>query len=226
MKPNRTNGYSNITRPSTQTPKSGAVDGKHSASLVITMLMRSLLLASLLSGTFVVSAIAQALPPVMKMHRLKAGEPDASGWMVATSTEGGFSVRLPLKFNDFTLTESDPKAPVLRTYTVGTKSKEGIKFSATRFVYRKGAESANYFFSRFEKGQDLGSTPERITPHRFGQSRAVDLVLKRESDVSYQRVVILNSDLLLMIVESPRSHDATTQQFVTAFFDSLVVGAK
>lgn len=160
------------------------------------------------------------------MHRLQAGEPDASGWMVARSTEGGFSVRLPLKFNDFTFAESDPKAPVLRTFTVGTKSQEGIKFSVTRIVYRKGAESAKYFFSRFERGQDLGATPERITPHEIAERRAVDLVLRRPSDVAYQRVVLLESDLLLMVVESPRSQDATAQQFVSAFFDSLVVSRK
>lgn len=160
------------------------------------------------------------------MHRLQAGEPDASGWMVARSTEGGFSVRLPLKFNDFTLAERNAKAPVLRTFVVGTKSQEGLKFSATRIVYRRGAESAKYFFSRFEKGQDLGSTPERVTPHRIRENQAVDLVLRRSSDVSYQRVVLLETDLLLMIVESPRIHDATAQQFVTAFFDSLMVSTK
>jgi len=101
--------------------------------------------------------------------------------MVAASTDGGFSVRLPLKFNDFTVEVSDPKAPTLRA---------------------------------FEKGQDLGSAPESVTPQR------------RASDVAYQRAVMLESDLLLMIVESPRSHDATAQQFVAPFFDSLVVTDK
>jgi hypothetical protein len=191
------------------------------------MLLRSLLLASLLSGASTISAFAQAPLPGMKMHRIQAGEPDASGWMVATSTEGGFSVRLPLKFNDFTVVENDPKAPVLRAFAVGAKSQEGIKFSATRIVYRKGAESAKYFFSRFQKGQDQGgSTPERVTPLRLGERQAVDLVLGRASDVSYQRVVMLGSDLLLMIIESPRSYDATAQQFATPFFDSLVVDAR
>lgn len=199
---------------------------KCSASRVITMLLQSLLLTSLLSGLSVISASAQTLPPGMKLHRVQAGEPDASGWMVATSTEGGFSVRLPLKFNDFTVAESDPKAPVLRTFTVGAKSQEGIKFSATRIVYRKGAEAAKSFFSRFAKGQDLGSTPERVTPRRIGERHAVDLVLRGPSHVSYQRIVMLEADLLLMIVESPLSHEATARHFVTPFFDSLVVRAK
>jgi len=38
--------------------------------------------------------------------------------------------------------------------------------------------------------------------------------------------VVLSADLLLLIVEIPRSHDATAQQFVKPFLDSLVVQAK
>jgi len=190
------------------------------------MLLRSVLLASMSYALLVVPAMGQTLPRGMTMHRVQAGEPDASGWMAAASTEGGFSVRIPLKFNDFTLVESDPKAPTLRTFTVGAKSQEGIKLTATRIVYRKGAESARHFFSRFEKGLDLGSTPERVRPHSIGERRAVDVTFKRKSDVSYQRAVLLESDLLLMIVESPRSHEATAQQVAAPFFDSLSVSVR
>jgi hypothetical protein len=186
----------------------------------------ALLLASMSYAMLMVPAIGQTLPKGMTMHRVQAGEPDASGWMVAASTEGGFSVRMPIKFNDFTLVESDPKAPTLRTFTVGAKSQEGIKLSATRIVYRKGAESAKHFFARFEKGLDLGSTPERVKPHSISERRAVDLVLKRKSDVSYQRAVLLEADLLLLIVESPRIHEATAQEVAAPFFDSLVVSVR
>lgn len=189
------------------------------------MLMRSVVLASLLSATLAIPAFGQSLPPGMTMHRLQAGEPDASGWMLAESTEGGFSVRLPLKFNDFTMkTETDPKAQTLRLFAVGAKSQEGIKFTATRIVYRKGAESAKHFFSEFEKG--AGLKPERVMPQKVGDRRAVDLVLRRTSDVGYQRAVLLESDLILMVLEAPRSHAETAQQLVTPFFESLVINAK
>src|SRR5882757_400736 len=189
------------------------------------MMMRSLLLALSLSAVLAIPASAQTLPPGMKMHRIQAGEADASGWILAESTEGGFSVRLPLKFNDFTM-ETDAKEPTLRIFVVGAKSQEGIKFTATRIVYRKGAESAKHFFSQFERGLGLGTKPERITPRKIGERPAVDFVLKRASDVAYQRALRLESDLLLMVVESPHSHDATAQQFVTPFFDSVVVSAR
>ena len=195
------------------------------------MLLRPLLFGVLFCVAPAISASGQALPPGitlppgMTMHRFQAGEPDASGWMLATSTEGAFSVRMPIKFNDFTVDESDPNASVLRTFVVGATSQEKIKFVATRFVYRKGAEAAQFFFARAEKGEGLPGL-ERVTPRQVGERRAVDHVLKRPSDVAYQRTLLLDTDLIMMIIDSPRSFDATAQQFITPFFDSLVISSK
>jgi len=162
----------------------------------------------------------------VKMHRSQAGELDGSGWMLAASTEGRFSVRLPLKFNDFTTVEADPRAPGERTYTVGSRSSESIALSATRIVYRKGAASAREYFARFEAGRGLGVPPESITPRKVGELRAVDLVLRRSTNVAYQRVVLLDADLLLLIVESPPGHEATVQRLAPIFFESLQVDAR
>jgi hypothetical protein len=168
-------------------------------------------------------ALAQALPPGMTMHRIQAGEPDAAGWMLAASTEGNFSVKLPLKFNDFTIAESDPAAAALRIYTVGARSGEGVKFTASRITYRKGAQSAKHFFANLEQGRGLATKPERVTPLRLGGLHAVDLVIGNASSYSHQRAVLLRSDLLLMVVESPREHEELVRQFAPAFFDSLAV---
>jgi hypothetical protein len=162
----------------------------------------------------------------MKMHRKEAGTPDKSGWMLAKSTEGRFSVQLPLKFNDFTITEANPNTPAVRTYTVGARSSERIAVVATRIAYRKGAAAAREYFARFEKGQGLDAKAESVTPRRIGPLRAVDLVLKRPGGVVYERVVLLDADLLLMSVEAPRERDATAQQLAATFFDSLQVDAK
>ena len=119
-----------------------------------------------------------------------------------------------------------PKYQTLRLFTVGTKSQEGIKFSAPRIVYRQGREDAKRLFAKYEKGQALEITPERISPHQAGEMRAVDLILKSASNIVYERIVLLEKDLLQMIVESPSSYDASVQQFATVFFDSLVVDTK
>jgi hypothetical protein len=164
----------------------------------------------------------------MKMHRQQAGAPDPSdksGWMLAASTQGRFSVRLPLKFNDFTVTEV-PEAPALRTHTVGTRSSEKISFVATRIVYRKGAAAAKAYFARFEKGQGQTAKPVSVAPRQVGALRAVDLVFKGPGAVSYQRVVLLDTDLLMLSVESPSEHDEAAWKLAGTFFDSLQVDAK
>jgi len=195
------------------------------------MLLRPLLFGALLCVVAVTAAFGQALPPGitlppgMTMHRFQAGEPDATGWMLATSTRGAFSVRLPMKFNDFTVDESDPNAAVLRSFVVGATSQERIKFVAMRFVYRKGAESAEFYFAKAEKGEGLSGL-EHLTPRQVGERRAVDHVLKGPSTVAYQRTVLLGADLILMIIEAPRNFDATAQQFAAPFFDSLVISGK
>jgi hypothetical protein len=164
----------------------------------------------------------------LKMHRQQAGEPDPSdksGWMLAASTQGRFSVRLPLKFNDFTVTEV-PEAPALRTHTVGTRSSEKISFLATRIVYRKGAAAAKAYFARFEKGEGQTAKPVSVAPRQVGALRAVDLVFKGPGAVSYQRVVLLDNDLLMLSVESPSEHDEAAWKLAGTFFDSLQVDAR
>ena len=135
-------------------------------------------------------------------------------------------MKLPLKFNDFTVIESKPDAPVARTHTVGARSSEKITLQATRIEYRKGAESAKFYFARFEKGQDLGAKPDSVTPRKVGAQRAVDLVLRKDSNVAWQRVVLLDKDLLMLTVDSPKEHEAVSQQLAATFFDSLQVDPK
>jgi hypothetical protein len=162
----------------------------------------------------------------MKMHRKQAGAPDKYGWMLAKSTEGGFSVRLPLKFNDFTIVEKDPKAPVERTYTVGARSSENIALTATRIQYRKGAASAKEYFAQLEKGEGFAAKPESIVPRKVGALRAVDVTVRRPAHLSLQRIVLLDTGLVMMSVEAAREHETVMKQFATPFFDSLQVDAK
>lgn len=165
------------------------------------------------------TALSQASRPALSMHRTQVGEPDSTGWMVAASTDGGFSVQLPLKFNDFTVTETDPKSAALRTHVVGAKSQEGIKFTASRIVYRKAADSAKSFFSKFEKAGSRSSRPRG--PLQVAGRKAVDSAERKGNAVVYQRAVLLESDLLLMIVEAPREHEALVEGLTKRFFDSL-----
>jgi hypothetical protein len=166
-----------------------------------------------------------APPPGMTMHRTQAGIPDATGWVTATSTNGGFAVRLPMKFNDFSMDSPDAKSDVLRTATVGGVLPEGVKFSATRVVYRGGAASAKTYFARFERGEGLGGKVERIERHSLPIGRAIDLTVRRGPVLALERAVLLRSDLVLMVVESPDREAHKAQDSSQLFFDSLSLTA-
>jgi hypothetical protein len=89
----------------------------------ILRLLARLALQSVLIGA---ATVAQAQPK-LEMHRTGVSADDGSGWHLAVSSKGSFSVLLPIPFNDFTVRNPDTGET---TYVVGGKSSEGIKFSA------------------------------------------------------------------------------------------------
>lgn len=189
-------------------------------------LLRLCLLTPLLLASSVGWTTEQKLPEGVKMHRTQAGTLDKDGWTVAKSTEGKFLVHLPVKFNDFTATISDPTSPVSHTYVIGGKSRQGVKFSATRLVYRKGAEGAKYYFDNFQSGKDFNPKPDHITPVKTELGDAVDVIVSNMTGVSYQRAILVESDLILLVVETPREQDAKAQKYVNAFVNSIELTGK
>ena len=73
---------------------------------------------------------ARAQQPKLEMHRAGVDSKDPSGWHLAVSTKGSFSVRMPIPFNDFTVRSTDPKTGEEVTHVIGGKSSEGIKLTA------------------------------------------------------------------------------------------------
>lgn len=164
---------------------------------------------------------AQPPPQRMKTHRVQAGEADASGWVLASSTEGGFTVRLPVKYNDFTMVEDEPSSVVLRMFTVGGVSDEGVKFSATRVEYRKGGETAKEFFSKLQKGAAADVKGARVAPRKGAGRAQFDERRVSESATAFQRVILLERDLVLLIVEFPSVVGETAPKSVKTFLDSF-----
>ena len=166
-------------------------------------------------------AAAQSLPDGMTMHRKAAGTMDSSGWINADSTRGRFAVRLPLKFNDFTVQMPATEANVATTFVVGAKSSEGIKFVAQRIVYRK-KEAAPHFFARLRTGAGFKSRPESVIAHQFHGRPAVDLLVEQSDGIGHMRYVLMDDSLIFLVVEVPKkSRSLVPIQLVRSFFDSL-----
>ena len=165
------------------------------------------------------------MPLGVTMHRTQAGEPDSSGWITARSTEGHFSVRLPYKFNDSTTSAISPDEPVMRTFAIGAASPEGIRLSVSRFVYRKGAESARHYFAQVQN-QGAPVVAKSVVRHTFDHKPAADLMMNTATHSARLRLVLAEPDILMMIVNYPHSEKAMAEKYVKPFFDSLSINAR
>jgi hypothetical protein len=170
-------------------------------------------------------AHAQPAAPAMTMHRTQAGELDATGWTTAASTHGRFSVRLPLKFNDFTVAEADAGSKVDKIFTVGTRSSEGLKFVASRMTYRKPG-AATDFFGAAERREGFAAKASQHRKLDYRGFRAVEILISERGAVLYQRLVLAGPDLISLTLEAPREHDALARDLLPRFFDSLAVAKK
>ena len=158
--------------------------------------------------------------PGIQMHRVQVNEKDSNGWYPARSTNGRFSVLLPLPFNDFSV-PGDGSSEVLRSEVVGGKSTEGIKFFATRIYYGRD-ELAEKYFSNFKSGKVFPGSQTRAM--RFKNHDAVDIEVSNSTSGSRQRAVLLKGSMILLIVEWPREYEFVDKDIVGTFLDSLDVG--
>lgn len=182
--------------------------------------LRSGVLIFLLSAHL---AAAQSVPDGMTMHRKSAGELDSSGWTNAASTEGRFSVRLPLKFNDFMMRMPKTEANLATMFGIGAKTTEGIKFLVQRFVYR-GKDAASHFFLRVQAGTGFKTKPAAVNTHQYQGRPAVDMLLKDSRATGHLRYVLMDDSLIYLIVEVPeKSRSLVPKRMVRQFFDSLRV---
>lgn len=180
------------------------------------------LFAVFLSTSF---AAAQSAREEMTMHRKNAGVLDDSGWVTASSTNGGFSVRMPLTFSDFTVEMPLSNVNVARTFGIGAKSKEGIRFVAQRIAYRKPGVARKYF-SRIESGRAFPSKKAAPKSLRFEGHRAVDIKLENKTDIGRLRYVLRGDTMIYMIVEIPKAQRAAvSESMIRTFFESLKVSA-
>jgi len=160
--------------------------------------------------------------PQMEMHRVQATTKDASGWYLAASTRGSFAVLIPIPFNDFTVTDDDPKAGGTKTYTVGAKSAEGIKFSATEIPITVGRTPTN-LVALPQQFQKPGQAVSDIDNSSFAGYPSVMFSVKGASGGAYMRYVRTPKSLITVILEYPRDQAKTAEGFWSGFLSSLKI---
>src|SRR5262249_20062825 len=95
------------------------------------------------------------------MHRVRAGDPDESGWGTAKPTDGDFVVRLPGLFNDFTSTGRAEDGVEIKSFGVGTATRAGVKFSALAMRRPDGKFKADPLAGTVEEFEKQGVLKEK-----------------------------------------------------------------
>ena len=169
----------------------------------------------------VVPAVATAQPK-LEMHRTGVTSDDGSGWHLAVSSKGSFSVLLPIPFNDFTTYDA---ATAEATHVVGGKSSEGIKFAAVELT--PGAKAP----------PDLASIPKTLAANpankvsdvkrsTTGDADVLTLTMANATTTLYMRCVQTNGVRYTMTVEFPNAYRELVAANKDRFFDSFKLKAK
>jgi hypothetical protein len=159
---------------------------------------------------------AQANAAGVTVHRVRAGTLDASGWSIADSTHGDFTVRVPCLFNDLSLQGSETLASV---ETVGCRAEDQRKYSASRFKYRQGA-AARKFFEDISGSRRLeGETARRRI--MFNGYPAVEVDFYSSSQCGTTRSVLLGMEVMQLTVAAPTSACSSLTVRAASFFASL-----
>jgi hypothetical protein len=172
-------------------------------------------IALLLTMSFAASNISAE--PSRTDHRLAAGKPNFAGWYLAKSTNGNYSVQVPLVFDDFTVVE-DGKSDIDRNEMIMASGADGVVYAATRIYYRTDGQAAGYFKQFIEGKVAQGADVKRIKVRDYD---AVDISIGNAKSASMQRALLVGENLFLLAAEWPVAQQAKAEKDVKNFLRSL-----
>jgi hypothetical protein len=166
---------------------------------------------------FYCSSIAQPTSP-MKMHRLQDKTKNSNGLYYGKSTEGHFSVLLPVPFNDFTVKRGD-----VTTYVIGSKTEVGIKFSATKLV--KDKNKTTNFDELVKSFASAENTITKVKKERIKSNDAVSFIVTDKSNGAMFKYIDTKNSLFIITIEFPIGYKKTVENKYGYFFTSLTISA-
>ena len=158
----------------------------------------------------------------MEMHRSQATTPGEAGWYLAESTHGSFSVLVPIPFNDFTMTGSDPKIGTFKTCAVGAQSTNGIKFSVTETPITPGMTQPDIDKVPQALAKN-GQTVSDVVKEPFSRLPSTSFSVTGSSSGAYIRCVRTQTSLIMLILEYPAARQAEAALLKSRFLDSLKI---
>ena len=153
-------------------------------------------------------------------HRTDAGEPDATGWSLAQSTEGGFSVMMPGQFDDFTVTGVAPDGVPIYSHIVKTRTSEGSNFSAFRVTRVDGTLPAGTVENIVEKHRKKSFFFKQDKISVMGLE-GYEILAKNDQNSTAIRVFRDEARLYELIVEFSSNHSSEMEPQIRRFMESF-----
>jgi hypothetical protein len=163
---------------------------------------------------------ARAQQPKLEMHRAGVDSKDPSGWHLAVSTKGSFSVRMPIPFNDFTVRSTDSKTGEEVTHVIGGKSTEGIRVSAVEMpTSAKSGPSLDKILADFSSrpGHKV-SDVQRISK---GDVDTLSFSASGAQTSAHIRYIRTKSATYVLTIEFPNAHRDDVAGLREEFFGSF-----
>ncbi len=158
-----------------------------------------------------------------KMHRTGAGEPDATGWCVARSTQGAFSVMLPTAFNDSSVTTPVEAGVAVMTDSVGTVTEHETRFTAFRARRSDGQMYVSSLDEVAERIQKDGRFKANETIFFRGMP-GVEISTEEGDRIGRMRWFKVDDTLYQLSVEySKTTAPQTIDSDIERFFDSFKI---
>jgi len=182
----------------------------------------SLVLGSItLAAIVAVPAVSEAQPK-LEMHRAGVNADDGSGWHLAVSTKGSFSVLLPIPFNDFTTRDA---ATGETSHVVGGKSSEGIKLVAVELP--PGAKPPPDLASIPKSlAATAGNKVSDVTRSTKGDADILTLTVADATKTLYMRCIQARGARYTLTIEFPNAYREQVAAIRDRFFDSFKLKTK
>jgi hypothetical protein len=162
---------------------------------------------------------ARAQQPKLEMHRSGVVSQDPSGWHLAVSTKGSFSVRMPIPFNDFTVRSTDPKSEEV-THVIGGKSSEGIRVSAVEMpASAKSAPSLDKIVANFSSKP--GNKVADVQRAAKGDVDTLSFSVSGAQTSAHIRYIKTKTATYVLTIEFPNAHRNDVAGIREEFFGSF-----
>jgi hypothetical protein len=174
--------------------------------------MTAIRLAAAILAVFVISAPAHA-QRITHRTTVPAGE--------ASPTNGSFSIRFPVAFNDVELRVEDPQNPSLVVHLLSGLNDEGLRFSATETPVQGPPKPLDTLLEAAKKKR--GGTVSDVNREQNGDTETLSFSLTETWEGSFFRMIRSKTTGSVLVVQFPNALYSKASKMKDAFFASFKI---